>query len=78
MKGTEQERPSQPRKTPIDLQEEVRRRAYQIYVERGMLKGFELEDWLKAEAEVLNNERMTQVRLNRLSLVDRPKRGKTA
>ena len=58
MKGTEQERLNQPRKAPIDLQEEVRRRAYQIYEERGMLNGFELEDWLAAETEVLDSERM--------------------
>jgi hypothetical protein len=58
VKGTEQERLNQPRKAPIDLQEEVRRRAYQIYEERGMLNGFELEDWLEAEAEVLDRQRM--------------------
>ena len=61
MKSTDQERPNQPRKAPIDLQEEVRRRAYQLYEQRGMLDGFELEDWLQAEAEVLDNPRIQKV-----------------
>jgi hypothetical protein len=32
-------------------QEEIRRRAYEIYLERGGLPGRELEDWLQAESE---------------------------
>jgi DUF2934 family protein len=31
---------------------EVRRRAYEIYLERGGLPGRELEDWLQAEYEL--------------------------
>jgi len=31
---------------------EVRRRAYEIYLERGSLPGCELEDWLQAEYEL--------------------------
>jgi Protein of unknown function (DUF2934) len=31
---------------------EVRRRAYEIYLERGGLPGCELEDWLQAEYEL--------------------------
>jgi hypothetical protein len=30
---------------------EIRRRAYEIYLERGRLPGHELEDWLQAESE---------------------------
>jgi hypothetical protein len=41
-----------------DLQEAVRRRAYQIYEERGMLDGFELEDWLRAESEIVDRARI--------------------
>jgi hypothetical protein len=58
VKRTEQEQANKPRKAPIDLQEEVRRRAYQLYEQRGMLDGFELEDWLQAEGEVLENPRI--------------------
>jgi hypothetical protein len=35
-----------------ELQEEVRRRAYELYEERGGGEGRELDDWLQAEAEV--------------------------
>ena len=44
----------QPRKNlvPINLEEEIRRRAYEIYVERGSTPGNESEDWLTAEREV--------------------------
>ena len=39
--------------SPLDLQREIRLRAYQLYVERGSIEGFEEEDWLTAEREVL-------------------------
>ena len=32
-------------------QEEIRRRAYEIYLVRGGVPGCELEDWLQAESE---------------------------
>jgi len=34
-----------------DLQEQIRRRAYQLYEERGKEDGHELDDWLQAESE---------------------------
>jgi len=33
-------------------QEEIRRRAYEIYLERADLPGDELDDWLRAEREL--------------------------
>ena len=33
-------------------EQEIRRRAYEIYLERGAQSGHELEDWLNAEREV--------------------------
>ena len=35
--------------------EEIRRRAYEIYLERDGRSGNELEDWLQAEAEFRRN-----------------------
>lgn len=35
-----------------ELQEEIRRRAYELHEERGGGEGRELDDWLQAEAEV--------------------------
>lgn len=34
------------------LREEIRRRAYEIYLERGSLPGSELDNWLQAEHEL--------------------------
>jgi len=36
----------------INLNEEIRRRAYEIYLERGRAAGDEHEDWLVAEREI--------------------------
>ncbi|MGA8189298.1 MAG: DUF2934 domain-containing protein [Candidatus Sulfotelmatobacter sp.] len=33
------------------LEEEIRRRAYELYEERGREDGHDLDDWLRAEAE---------------------------
>ncbi len=35
-----------------NLEEEIRRRAFEIYVERGREDGHDLDDWLNAEAEL--------------------------
>lgn len=37
---------------PINLEDEIRCRAYEIYEERGRIGGTEHEDWLQAEREV--------------------------
>jgi hypothetical protein len=36
----------------LPLEERVRVRAYQLYIERGNESGSELDDWLQAEEEV--------------------------
>jgi hypothetical protein len=33
-------------------EQEIRDRAYEIYLERGVQPGYELEDWLQAEREL--------------------------
>jgi hypothetical protein len=37
----------------VDIQAEIRQRAYELYQERGYVSGFEQEDWVIAEREVL-------------------------
>jgi len=37
---------------PINLEEEIRQRAYEIYAERGYTPGNEREDWFTAEREI--------------------------
>jgi len=61
MKRSEPERPSQLRSIPINREEEIRRRAYELYQQRGNNAGSELEDWLQAEAETLDNQRVRRV-----------------
>jgi hypothetical protein len=36
------------------LETAIRRRAYELYVQRGMAHGHAVEDWLKAEAELVH------------------------
>ena len=37
---------------PINLEDEIRRRAYELFQQRGFASGHETEDWLRAENEV--------------------------
>jgi hypothetical protein len=37
--------------TDPNLEQEIRRRAYALYEERGKEDGHDLDDWLRAEAE---------------------------
>jgi hypothetical protein len=42
---------------PINnLEEEIRLRAYELYLERGSMPGHESEDWLIAEQEVRSRQ----------------------
>lgn len=36
----------------LPLEEQVRRRAYELYVQRGNQSGSEFDDWLQAESEI--------------------------
>jgi DUF2934 family protein len=40
----------------VPLEEQVRRRAYQLYVQRGNQSGSEYDDWLQAEEEIMAAE----------------------
>jgi len=44
---------------PINLEDEIRHRAYEIFQERGGVSGNEHEDWLRAEREVLARYQQT-------------------
>ncbi len=37
---------------PISMEDEIRRRAYEIYLERGSVPGDQNDDWVAAEREV--------------------------
>ena len=36
---------------------EIRRRAYELYQARGCQHGFDWEDWIRAEAEILSRQK---------------------
>ena len=40
----------------LPLEERIRRRAYELYIERGCESGSELDDWLQAEEEIRSAE----------------------
>ena len=42
----------------LPLEEQIRRRAYEIFVQRGNQSGSELDDWLQAENEILTREQV--------------------
>jgi hypothetical protein len=51
--------PARAKQTPAEtlpLEEQIRRRAYELYVERGNQSGSELDDWLQAEEEIRRAE----------------------
>ena len=39
--------------TPQDTLEQIRRRAYELFEQRGRQDGFHEQDWLQAESEIL-------------------------
>ena len=41
----------------VDLEEQISRRAYELYERRGREAGHEVEDWLQAEAELAERRR---------------------
>jgi Protein of unknown function (DUF2934) len=47
---------------PAAIEEVIRRRAYQLYVEGGRREGHTKEDWLRAESEVLGSATRTGIR----------------
>jgi hypothetical protein len=42
-------------KKPKFTEEEVRQRAYELYLQRGAIPGDEVSDWLQAERELLTD-----------------------
>jgi Protein of unknown function (DUF2934) len=57
MKRVEEERPIQLPSTSVEQQEAIRRRAFQIYQQRGMADGLDVDDWLQAELEIVDAHR---------------------
>lgn len=47
----------QAKSSPQPTREDIERRAYEIYLERGGSEGCEMEDWLQAERELQRRPR---------------------
>jgi len=61
MKHIEQERVAQPpRKHSPEFEDDIRRRAYEIYEARGRTGGSEMKDWLQAETEILERKTLSK------------------
>ena len=46
------DQPSATPPPPPAPSEEIAKRAYELYLQRGSIPGYEVEDWLQAEAEL--------------------------
>lgn len=40
----------------IPIDQRIRQRAYELYVQRGRIDGHDLDDWLQAECEIKGTE----------------------
>jgi hypothetical protein len=56
MKPAQRSEPARATPDPIALEEQIRQRAYALYEARGRGDGHDLDDWLKAEAEILGTQ----------------------
>ena len=56
MKADSQHKPAA-KETPSLSEDEIRRRAFELFEERGGQGGQELEDWLRAEREIRSANR---------------------
>ena len=56
---TPQRTTNQTTESTNELQEQIRRRAHELYEQRGRNDGHELDDWLQAESEVTQRKAKT-------------------
>jgi hypothetical protein len=47
---------------PNDIEESIRRRAYELYRQHGRVDGFAMDDWLQAEGEILGAHKQQKVK----------------
>ncbi len=59
----------EPRSLKLNLrsnaQERIRRRAFELYEQRGRVDGFALDDWLQAEREILGAQKQRKAKAAR-------------
>lgn len=59
MKAAKRSDPPRTTSDPTALEEQIRCRAYELYEARGRQDGHGLDDWLRAEAEILIAQQTT-------------------
>jgi hypothetical protein len=47
----------EPANGDLSIQKKIALRAYELYLQRGGMNGHEVEDWLEAEREIIQEER---------------------
>ena len=52
MQATQAKKKTADKPESLPLEDRIRVRAYELYVQRGSASGSELEDWLQAEQEI--------------------------
>ncbi len=67
-------RAKKPATKPLPLEERIRQRAYQRYIERGGQSGSDMEDWLTAEKEILQDEAIDEASEESFPASDAPAR----
>ena len=50
----------QPADPGQDVQEQIRLRAFELYEQRGKQEGYDLQDWLQAEEEIIGGRTLAQ------------------
>ena len=48
-----------------NIEERIRRRAYELYQQRGRVEGFALDDWPQAEGEILGTQKQLKAKTAR-------------
>jgi hypothetical protein len=65
MKAKSQKPRSEKANLPNDIGERIRRRAFELYEQRGRVDGFALGDWLQAEGEILGAQKQRKAKAAR-------------
>jgi len=61
-KSKSRESRSENAKFPTGVEERIRQRAYELYLQRGRVDGFALDDWLQAEREIVGTRKQLKVK----------------